>query len=364
MKKVALKILLLFAIVFTINSILSSFLVDYDWGDDVLQTKNEYYKKHYNEFNSVMIGGSLFYRHLDGHQFDSLNALQGIDTRSFNFGADGNNHIKQMILLNRLLDSEAENLDYIFFALSSNSYFEDRNMHTKKFVTWMNWKSLRYVTKIAMNEDASLFQRLRMVYRYTLTWIENKVKAGLGMHLIKYKLQEEKRYVKPAVQKRLMGENLDGFNPYRITLEDDSASLNFGDRIFYWSHSHFHKNYDAVDTIIDGYYKDIAAYDSETAHYNKALLKEYESLIKKAEKKGIQLIALIPPRSRLPYSVLLPIYDRLPAKNKMYLGDPNVYPEYYEYDNTFNFYHLNPKGARIYTEDVSTEFLKIVSLAD
>ena len=70
MKKVALKILLLFALVFAINSVVHKLLVPYDWGDDVLRVKNEFYNSHQAQFNTVFVGGSLFYRHLDPYQFD------------------------------------------------------------------------------------------------------------------------------------------------------------------------------------------------------------------------------------------------------------------------------------------------------
>lgn len=360
MKKVALKILLLFVLVFTINSIVHKAFVPYDWGDDVLRVKNEFYNSHQAQFNTVFVGGSLFYRHLDPYQFDSLNAVNGIETSSFNYGVDGNNHIKQMILIDHLLDQKQTHLKYIFFALSSNSYFEDRNMHTQKFVTWINFKSLKYAIKVAMDEDASLGQRLKVVYQYTLSWLENRLNAGTGLNLVKFELTDKKKYKGEKMRQLHLGVHQDGFKPYYFPEDVDSAQLSYADQLLYWSNNFFKRNHDDMDTIMDMYYKDYLAYEQNGAHLNQAMVDCYMDLIEKANKKGIQLIALIPPRSRLPYSVLLPVYEALPEKNRMNFGNPNEYPAFYDYDNTFNFYHMNPKGAAIYTEEVSKAFNKIV----
>ena len=360
MKKVAVKILTLFLIVFTINSILHKLIIPYDWGDDVLQTKNEYFNKHQDAYNTVFMGGSLFYRHIDCHQFDSLNNAQGIQTKSFNFGSDGNGHVKQLLVLKEILKKDEGKIKYIFFSLGSNSFFEKRNMHTKKFVTWMNWPSLWYTLKMAYHEDETLRYRLKLIYQYSLTYIENKLNAGLGIPLLQYKLREERKYVKRNIIELHLGENLDGYRPYYFDTDVDSSQLSNTDQILYWSHHHFKRNYDAMDTIMHNYYTDLEHYKANGAHLNKVILERYLQLIKMAEEKGIHFVAVVPARSRLPYSIPLPIYDKLPLKNKIFLGDPNEYPAFYDYDNTFNFYHMNANGAKIYTQELSIAFNELL----
>jgi hypothetical protein len=359
MKQVIYKIAVLFFLVFGVNKIAQILFISYDWGDDVLRTKNLYYNANQAKYNTAIVGGSLSYRHINSTQFDSLNRAHGLETSTFNLGVDGNNHIKQVILMDRLLNQKNSNLKYIFFALSSDSYFEERNLHTKKFITWIDWKSMVYAIKVTMASDAPFKTRLTVSYQYVLSWVENQLNAGMGLHLVNYLNDERKsKALKPKALLEL-GENADGFKPYFYPEDVDSAALPYDDQLLVWSYRHFKRHPEMMDSIFQTYKEEYSNYQPGKGFVNQAMLDKYLSLIKKAEKKGIQIIVLLPARSRLSYDLFLPIYDALPEKNKISLGDIYKYPEFYTHEHTFNFYHMNVEGADLYTQAFAEEFLKL-----
>jgi hypothetical protein len=359
MKQVIFKILLLFLFVFTINKIVQKLFIPYDWGDDVLRSKNLFYKANASKFNTAVVGSSLEYRHIDGAKFDSINQAYGLNTKTFNFSADGNNHIKQVILMDDLLNQKNTNLQYIFFSLSSDAYFEARNLHTKKFITWVDWQSMVYAIRVTMASDDSIKKKMTTSYQYVLTWLENQLNAAMGLHLISFANSELKnKALKPKALKEL-GDNLCGFKPYYYPEDADSASLPYEDQLLLWSYLHFKRHPETMDSIFQVYRDEYAQYQPGTKHVNQVLLNKYLSLIEKAEKKGIKLIVLLPARSRLSYNLFFPIYDALPEKNKISLADINQYPEFYTHESTFNYYHMNVKGADLYTQALSEAFLNL-----
>ncbi len=362
MKQVIIKILLLFLFVFTINKIVQQLFIPYDWGDDVLRTKNLFYKANDSKYNTAVVGSSLEYRHINATQFDSLNTANGLATKTFNFSADGNNHIKQVILMDHLLNQKQSNLKYIFFSLSSDAFFEKRNLHTKKFITWVDWSAMVYAIKITMASDDTFKKKATTSYQYILTWLENQLNAGMGLHLVNFANSELKnKALKPKALQDL-GENLCGFKPYYYPEDADSAALPYEDQLLLWSYNHFKRHPETMDSIFQVYKDEYANYKPGTGHINQVLLNKYLSLIHKAEKKGIKIIVLLPARSRLSYNIFFPIYDALPDANKISLGDINQYPEFYTHETTFNFYHMNVKGADLYTQALAEEFLKLNGL--
>ncbi len=358
MKKVIGKILILFLIVFAINQIVRSILIPYDWGDSVLHNKNQFFNENTSKYNTAFVGGSLFYRHIDATKFDSINTAYGLSTTSFNYGVDGNNHIKQMILMDHLIENSPAKLKYIFVALSSDAYFEDRNMHTKKFVTWVDFKSLKYALKVIAKSDATKQQKWKVSYQYAFTWLENQLNAGMGLYLLNWLKDESDNKQITKQIKYDLGDNLDGFNPYFFEENVDSASLSYEEQLLYWTNNHFKRNLSTMDSINQTYKEDFTTYVSGTGHINDAMLDKYLQLINKGKEKGIQVIVLLPPRSRLSYKTFLPLYEALPEENRMNMANIFEYPEFYSYNSTFNFYHMNAIGANIYTEAVAQKFLQ------
>ena len=89
------------------------------------------------------------------------------------------------------------------------------------------------------------------------------------------------------------------------------------------------------------------------------MLDGYNKMIKKFNEKGIKLIIIMPPKTRESYKYLLPVYDKLPASNKINLANPKEFPSSYDPKYCYNFHHLNLAGANIFSENLAYELLKL-----
>lgn len=355
MKKILSKILFLFLILFGINLVIQNTVIPYYWGDEVLNTKITWYEDHMDAYNTVMIGGSLLYRHTDPVIFDSLNRAHGIPTSTFNFGVDGNNHPKQMVLVNRLLKKHPDSLKYMFINLSSDSEFERSNKDSRKFITWINLPSVFYSINLAWGSNYPLGEKLDLSWQYVIAWVKNKLNAGMGMYLVKYAKKD------PAQARDLsyIGKDLNGFLPYFYPEGVDSADLSGTDQILWWTNQWYYRNLKKADSITEVSRTEFRNYKPGELHLNKNMLNSYLGLIKKAQEKGIEVYVVIPPRLRQSYNIFLPVYEELPAEHKLNLGNPDEYPEFYSHDNSFNFYHMNAKGAALFSVALSQEWLRL-----
>ena len=62
------------------------------------------------------------------------------------------------------------------------------------------------------------------------------------------------------------------------------------------------------------------------------------------------------------YEYLIPLYNQLPAENKIGFQDPSAYPMLNERENLFDLAHLNAPGAKIFTEIFVDEFLQRIDM--
>ena len=351
-KSLILKIVVLAGIIFAVNGLVQKTL-PFAWGDDVLYLKNDYYQKNRVDYNTLFLGGSLVYRHVDCHLLDSITNANGLETRSFNMGIDGLNMPKQMWVVDEILENDPENLDYLFVTISSTSKFLFLNLHTRKFVTWNELKTLKHTIGILRDIPYNIKQKVKLGYYYFLTILENKVHAGLGDDIIEF--QSHKRHHPDLAY---LGKNSDGFFPYAYEETHLMMSQEWEEELLFASKRAYETNAEKRAEVLNrtkNQFKNFKKKDK----FSKSMLKAYLDVIKRAEAKGIKLIVVMPPRTREDYDIFLQVYERLPEANKINLASPIKYPEFYAVENSYNFHHLNLPGALIYTREHARKFLEL-----
>ncbi len=351
-KSLILKIIVLAGIIFAINGLVQKTL-PFAWGDDVLYLKNDYYQKHQADYNTIFLGGSLVYRHIDCQLLDSMTNANGLATRSFNMGVDGLNMPKQMWVIDELLENDTENLDYLFVTLSSTSRFLFLNMHTRKFVTWNNWSTLKHSIGVLRDIPYGIKQRVKTAYYYLLTTLENKVHAGLGEDIIEFQTHRRNH---PDLT--YLGKNKDGFYPYNYEESHIMMSQNWEEELLIASKRAYEGNPEKREQLVKKTTEEFENFQPKDK-FSKSILKAYMSAIDKAAAKGVKLIVVMPPRTRENYDIFLQVYERLPKENKINLASPIQYPEFYTLENSYNFHHLNFRGAKLYTKEQARQFLEL-----
>jgi len=343
----------------TIILLLVSQLVDailpYGWADIVQYTKIQDYKQNKQQYNALFFGGSLEYRHIMPSIVDKQLKDKNINFKSYNLGVDAHNIIQQVSDIEGVLKIKNPNLKYVFVSLSSEPYFFAYNKNTSKWLAWNNAKSTYRALSILPNAGKSVKERLRFSILYIRSWIMNLFKVGMLPDVLTH------YFVADTLHHAYIGTQKDGFFSYdeeRAYLEKFNAGL---DQPLIESRNSFVNTPAHRDSLLSGNIEQFRQYKS-TDKPNQQELAMLETLMKKLAKKGIDIYFILPPRARTTYSFLLPIYHALPQERCIELANPIQYPEFYTYENGYNFHHLNLNGAKIYSQILAEKIEQLLNI--
>ncbi|MBX7226783.1 MAG: hypothetical protein K1X55_12195 [Chitinophagales bacterium] len=353
MKTLIKKISILAAIILIICLLVHQFVLPFAWGDSTQYTKIKHFEKVGHQYNTIVIGGSLEYRQIDPYILDSTAKANGIDMRTYNFAIDGHNFVQQMNDVEYYIDKWGDNLDYIVLSLSSESLFLKNQLHQIKGVQWVNPKSALLASKINMELPMPLKKQVQFTYFYGMSLVENTLLFGLGDEAVRF-ITYDKFHRDTAY----LGKRMDGFYPYDDEETHLMLDFEWEEKLLKKSHNDYIEQKWKRDSLMS---KNIAQFEGRTKDKKliTAELKKYKEIIDKARKKGINVYVSVPPRARTSYAILMEIYNALPSDSKVEVADPRKYPELYKVENSYNFHHLNAKGAQIYSEIVAKKIVEL-----
>jgi len=352
MKRLFRNIILMLVLLFIVNGIVHSYFLPFGWGDNVLYVKHEHYKATKEEYNTLFLGGSLVYRHIDPYLIDSLMGDQGIEMNSYNMGVDGNGYLKQRWTFEEIIDNASPDLKYMFVSLSSSAMFLRLNMHTKKFVTWWRFKDLTHAIKVTWDLPITFKRKLKFSYFYLVTLIENRLNFGHLTEAVQFHVK------KTGYDESYLGVRKDGFYPYDYQEGRQLMSQAWEDTLLKMSRVAYMTDSIKRDAMRETNIREFRDFDPNSL-LMEIMLDTYSDMIETCAEKGIKLVVLMPPRTREPYTYFIPIYNALPDANKINLANPLEYPEFYKKENSYNFHHLDFHGAQLYTTALAHEFLKL-----
>lgn len=336
------KLLLLTGLVLLL-SVLLDLALPFCWGDRTQYTKLRYYEQHKENYNAIFFGGSLEYRHIDPQVTDSIARRNGIDLRSFNFGVDGHIFINQLNDIDQILDIPNDSLKYIFVSVSSEAYFFPFNRHTPKWLCWQNVPTFaRAAALLADRKEDPLTRRLQYMYYYGTSLVENSFKLGLLPEILDF------WKTKDDLDSAYLGRNRDGFFPYDYEEEHNFMEYKWEDTMLLASKHDWETNEVKRDSLTQAVTASFVRYQS-TDKPNAAMVDMLKSLIAKGSQKGVDVYFILPCKARGDYSMLLPVFRALPELRCIELADIREYPDLYSLAYGYNYYHLNNKGAQVYS---------------
>jgi len=104
------------------------------------------------------------------------------------------------------------------------------------------------------------------------------------------------------------------------------------------------------------YYQTAQNESVNQTHYQRIL-----DLQRLAEDKGYHLVFILYPK--LPpskYLELIPIFELIDTRSKIDLGNPQLYPELYQIDYSFDAGHMNEAGSIIFTIKLANGFNRVI----
>lgn len=334
MKKFITRFILFVLICVGIASLINQRL-PYTWGRKYLHQKNEYFRHHHQQYNTLFLGSSLVFRHFVPSVFDSLTTTS---THSFNMGCPGMFLPETYYYLDHFLaDSIAGNLEYLFVEIQDMRKLNGDNLNTNtvKYCRTVPelYQSFRYLRHHPVKKD---YWRLMFEGELVAT-VKNVLNAGSVLDKIMFSIQYHKNESVPSVADGGIQFLVPGI---KDELDQRRASLLEAGNV----KDHFTK----VNQL--------------NVEHNPVHLERMLHFIDRAKKKGIHLMFVLTPRQSYDmYHGTLPMYKALPAVHKLSLADSEKFPELYAFDYSFDTDHLNKKGAIQFSVYMADIFNKLVT---
>lgn len=340
MRKLVLR-LLLFALLYVVAGHVVKSMMPYYWGNPWWRAKMKILDHMGQKPSVYFIGSSRTYRHIIPTVFDSILASSGTNLRSFNLGAPATFSPQTYYLLEHAIaQKDIPNGSTVFLEYKNIQAIEAGIESTARSTYWVNWKELAYVAKDHIH-CRSRCDSNSFFWPYLRAYLKNMFHIGQFKGLIgEYESQYEE----------LDRINSAGF----LSLSKESTQypprgVQFKPRIDEF----------LSDTLVADRRKSggLMMRSSTIVSPCSALLSRLTELNDLCQTHNIDLIHLLPPTvmARSEWAT----FQALPANQRLDMGDPRAYPEFYHVVNLFDKGHLNEQGAILYTHGLAKEYVRL-----
>ncbi|MEL6986567.1 MAG: hypothetical protein AAGK97_01965 [Bacteroidota bacterium] len=307
---------------------------------DALIRKTEVFNNSAKNYNTVFIGSSRIYHHINTPQFDSITQ----NTTSFNLAVGGLFPLRSMEYVDYLSENLNHDIKYAFVELSFLSIVADN--YKVPFYTYdYSFANYRQILSMIWISNYSKKFKLNYFFQYTRLFLYKY----LGFGSSKYWEDSFKELSKEEVKNEMYWKDNGGFISYDF-LRDKEEALEK-------RYQQFRKN---GDKILER--------RAKSSQIPKKLAKQPDDLymayikekLDKLAAKGIEVMIIVPPRQHKEHlHYLMAIQNYLKDYPSINVFDSNDYPEFFELKYAHDKGHLNEAGARILTKEVARKFMEL-----
>lgn len=298
----------------------------------LFHSQYETYKKSTVPYNTLFVGSSRTYRHIDPHVFDSICMQKGI--RSFNLGSPATFNPEAFYLLEKIMSEKKPPVQNIIIELGQINFIKAVNWFAPQSYYYLDYSLFRSSMEIIWTQpDIPLWRKMVNAWPYVQGFIIN--------HTFYYpplQVTEEKEayngYLKNgyySLDDEVVDFSPKGLVARRLTFLSDTSVL----------------QQRAAKQLIGQQYPPHEMY----AMY-------LNELIEQTAAKNVNLYFIIPPKLQK-YSALQKIASRIKRGHVMDLGSAAQYPEFYMAQYSFDIGHLNRDGAKLYTQYAAEAFMDL-----
>lgn len=347
MKKLFTRLAILILIYFAISQIAVNSL-PFTWGNTRLNTKYTVYKQNPEQYNTILIGASTTYRHIDPVLFDAYINKQNptLNIHTFNFGIPANRTPQSIYALENLLKKYDSHIQYVVLDLSELTKMGVDNLHKQEMIYWYTRQNIGTVMMASWESEKKISDKIGVPILHAFSYAEKLLMVGMGAAF----LEQHFGYNYEALA---LGPQKNGFYSLDQEMKDNPE----GDLAQRYN---VLRTPDTIKYRTERCQQLFAKYGNSTKNNNITMASELTALIKDCEKRGITLIIMLSQRLGDRYEYLLPLYNQLPEKNKISFANPDAYPVLNERENLFDLAHLNEQGAAIFTQLFAERFLEKV----
>ncbi len=339
---------MIFLIVLALNRGIRKVFTIPTWGNDNVHIKTQYILENEQDVNTVFIGSSTVYRHLNPSVFDSeMPEEYGI--RSFNLGS-GRFAPPESYIYYKYLLSQKTNVKYAFIELRDIFNILDENLHTARANYWYTPSYFLFTIRAILNNKSlrNKEETNRKIRNHSLSFIENLLNVGLFKAVIRQKIKEN-RLVSRNLNE-VLGEENNGFKGYYVERKKKQNKEN--------AQSDTTRMAKKMDQVARKFGK----YERKNFDCNQVHLKEIEELIRFSDEKGVHLVFFLNPKIAVrKYEEFIPIMQHIDNVHILELADSRKYPQLYAAKYAYDNSHLNVKGAELISKLAANKFTAILS---
>jgi hypothetical protein len=291
--------------------------------DDVYQ-KWSYFRARKDQYDIVFLGSSRVYRQIIPRQFDeNVKAASGREFRSFNFGIDAMWPPETNFMLRELLSLAPKRLRWVFIEVTEIvTKLDGRDSTTRRLAYWHDWRHTRMVCRAISAGKQTIGEKCRLYAEHWGIYFREWSSQGRGAEWLSETFgMEEGKSSDPKEVEGYLGRDKKFEGPEREQYEGFLATAKVSPPL-------------PLVPIGD------------------ALREALDRMIADVRAAGAEPILVVSP-SPFPNENFTNLPENVAVWS--FLG-PNEYPDLYDAKYHFDTGHLNPAGARIYTDLLSARF--------
>lgn len=303
------------------------------------QAKLERFSENKDDFDTLFFGSSRAYRGFVPELFDRLNAENGIQTRSFNFGLPAARSMEIHYVLGELRRMQPANLRWIFVDPEGLGAFgRGRSQLARQVIVWHDPETTWLVARHILDSDRAFADRMAAIYEHALACGYRAANFGRGQVWVDRILG---RKLRERIDEERLGPLRDGFWPLTV---DDSEHRE-------------HKK---------------QRFQDDPARYLKRVKNMHGDVVPESDVPASSLVFFLRLAQRIEELGAIPVFVMQPAmyhneelvnaqrsgavEHLLRYDDPGRFPALYDLDNRWDNWHLNSDGAHAFTRLLAEDF--------
>ncbi|HLF62367.1 MAG TPA: hypothetical protein VI603_01345 [Saprospiraceae bacterium] len=337
---------LFFIVLLIVLNVQTKRILPFGWENTEYFAKMEHFRKTYQAgTNTLFFGSSRTLRHIDPVVFDSLNALRGIYTHSYNMASSAVFFNEQFYLFDYFFhdSSSTQDLEYLFLELDDLVIMADIFIGTTRGAYYVNASNLEKISTQIVLSPIPLNEKIAQIYYHLAGMIANDCHIGLGGEMLKHLLSRP-RPPMPRPAARM------GYTPIDTIFYEFRHTKNWQER-----RQELEKDTQIVHRLFERR-ASLYRHPVLTDLYNPLVLATYQDFIAAMQQRGVHVICILPMRGVVE-PALISLYQALPDQHKINMTAHPDIEKLKAVKFWFDTGHLSLYGSRIYTELTSDAFI-------
>ncbi len=326
--------------------------------NSVFIAKLEHFSRHWDEYDTIFLGSSHVYRHLDPARFDAIMASGGHPTRSLNLGVQALSALEARYLLDLIASHPPTALRTLFIGPLENTLDSAGNLESHRVRFWHTPSLTLKVCRLILDTNVTPARKLELLDQHGRLFLARTTNEGRLRSVLEPWITgtDESRHLDREHQRvateAWIGNQNNGFqsldDAFLTATGDERARLER--RRKHWQESRL-----SFPDLVESWRGERMV--TELSETDRRLV---DLLVNASVPDGVEMIFITHPTPKRPDETRL---DLLAAEREkmipalLDLGDPDRHLDLYDPDLRFDLAHLNVRGATMLTDALARDFL-------